>query len=423
MKHFANGLMGAVFAAGVAGMVFAEENPSSLEEHATPSRWRFSIGARLAPGLKTRAGVSSAAVINAAGSGGGAETTSHGSSSSSSGSSESMPMPSRLDFPDGSFIDMNDAAGNPGTTMNWHFNDASMFNESSGTITMSSGQSTSISSANSSKSFSKTVSPDVTSSRESDLWGGDIEIGYDMYIGERFSLGLALGVTFYRCDDAIRMAGRCGQTTSSSTVSESTSTAFEAMTFTDPNLAYDGALADIMNDDGSIGAGTADGRTNPYGGNNPMLTLSDGNVMRTTSLQTMEQSTTKSLRRTFDVTANGDVETRELRLALQPAWKATDWLELRGSLGATATRVSVDVDTTIFVNGKTWDTISGGDDDWIVMGLCGIDMIVSPLDKLSIFVGADLRLGNNKMDYEAGLANGEVELARATYRAGLAVRF
>ena len=40
-----------------------------------------------------------------------------------------------------------------------------------------------------------------------------------------------------------------------------------------------------------------------------------------------------------------------LRLALQPAWRAADWLELRGSFGAVATRVDVDVDAAIFVNG------------------------------------------------------------------------
>ena len=125
----------------------------------------------------------------------------------------------------------------------------------------------------------------------------------------------------------------------------------------------------------------------------------------------------------IDVTAAGDVETQELRLALQPAWRATDWLELRGSLGLAATRVSVDVDATLFVDGAAWRTVSGDDDDWVFTGLCGLDALVSPRDWLSLFVGADIRLGGNTFDYEAGLARGTVELARATYRAGVAVRF
>jgi hypothetical protein len=32
-------------------------------------------------------------------------------------------------------------------------------------------------------------------------------------------------------------------------------------------------------------------------------------------------------------------------------------------------------------------------------------------------------MGGNTFDYEAGLVRGSVELARATYRAGIAIRF
>ena len=53
-----------------------------------------------------------------------------------------------------------------------------------------------------------------------------------------------------------------------------------------------------------------------------------------------------------------------------------------------------------FVDGARWGVVSGDDDAWVVTGLCGIDAAVSPLDWLSIFVGADLRIGNNGMDYD-----------------------
>lgn len=90
---------------------------------------------------------------------------------------------------------------------------------------------------------------------------------------------------------------------------------------------------------------------------------------------------------------------------------------------AAATPVSVDVGATILVNGTRFTAVSGDDSDWVFAGLCGLDAVVSPLDWLSLFAGADVRLGRNKMDYEAGLATGTVELARCTFRAGGAVSF
>ena len=464
---------------GVAHTAMAEEEPA-LAEQQEPGRWHFSAGARLAPGVKTKASISSRAVIDAAGrlrganasKGGGSlpsgssSNTERSSATSTDASTENVPITptTRLEFENG-FIDMNDASYPENETYYWHFDSADAFDSATGSLTGSSATSTTTSRDTSTSqgegeetsifayhsSVSEQVSPDVTSSHEADLWGGDVEIGYDLWRGERFSLGLGLGATFYRCDDAIRAAGRCyaataetrsesanGRfSTTTETTVETTTTTSEATTFTDPNLA--GNLDDITNDDGSIGAGTADGYSNPYGGYTPSLILGDGSVTKTTTTETRTDTTVEttqtfiqtgsssggstSSRRTIDVIAEGDVETQEIRLALQPAWKATDWLELRGALGAVATRVSVDANATILVNGARFTTVSGDDSDWVFAGLCGLDAVVSPLDWLSIFVGADLRLGDNKMDYEAGVVKGEVELARATYRAGVCVRF
>ena len=475
MKNIAKWFM--MFAAAAAMADGASQEAAGPEGANAPSRWRFSAGARFAPGVKAGAKISSGAVADAVGrlkplgttrttsvpKEGVSSTTSVSSSTTSDSSTETVGISSgRTDF-DGGFIDADDA-GSPGETANWHFDDASGFDESTGSVTLESSSSASFSSEStcteSSRpatfvsqraSFSETVHPDIESSRDSDVWGGDFEIGYDFFVGERFSLGLGGGATFYRCQDAIRAAGRCysasaelrkettrghyveSTVTTKTTSEESTSTTV----LTDDNLAYAGASSDITNDDGSMGAGTADGYSNPYGGNNPVLTFGAG-ATSTTETRTSTETTVTRTRgfvkdgtsttvtrrsRTIDVEAEGDVGTREFRLALQPAWRAADWFELRGSFGAAATRVSVDVDATVFLDGRTWGVVSGDDDGWIVTGLCGIDAVVSPLDWLSIFVGADLRIGDNKMDYQAGLVKGEVELARATYRAGLAARF
>ncbi len=451
---------------------------AKADEQQEPGRWRISAGARLAPGVKTKAAISSRAVIDAAGRlrganasqrggalpSGSSSTTERSSTTSTDSSSENVSVDpdSRFEFDNG-FIDMNDTGDDPNSTWNWHFDSADAFDDATGGITGSSSSSTTARESSTSRSegpeivstsvqssFSEQIMPDATSSHETDLWGGDIEIGYDLWRGERLSLGLGLGATFYRCEDAIRAAGRCYAataetrsesvrghfvTTTENTV-ETTTTATDSLTFTDASLA--GSLDEFRNDDGSIGAGTADGRENPYGGPNPTLTVSDGSVTQTSSIETRRDTTAEmtrtfvqtgsrssrsTTRRVIDVVAEGDVETQELRLALQPAWKAADWLELRGAVGAVATRVGVDADATILVNGARFDTVSGDDHGWVVAGLCGLDAVVSPLDGLSLFVGADLRIGDTKMEYEAGLVKGKVELARATYRAGVCVRF
>ena len=465
---------------GVAFAAMAEEAEEPvLVEHQETGRWHISAGARLAPGVKTRAIIPSGAILDVTGRlrgadgskrgralpSGSSSSTEHSSSSSTETSSESVSIAgdSLFEFENG-FVDMNDTTDDPNETWYWHFDSADAFNDASGTVTGSSAATTTTSSDSTTassagktssssslrSSFSEEVSPDIATSHESDLWGADFEVGYDLWRGERFTLGIGLGATFYRCDDAIRATGRAyaasAETQSESatgrifttteTTVDTSATTTETTSFTAPNLA--GSLSEITNDNGSIGGGTADGLTNPDGGPNPSLILSDGSVTKTTTTETRTDTTVKttskfestgsrssrtSSRRTIDVGAEGDVETQELRLALQPSWKAADWLELRGSLGAVATRVDIDVDATIFVNGARYATVSGDDDDWVFAGLCGLDAVIKPRDWLELTLGADLRIGDTGMDYRAGLVRGTVDLARYTVRAGIGIRF
>ena len=419
----------------VAGVMFAlvaqaaETEEPRLEESAKPSRWHISAGARFAPGVKTKASISSRAVITGAGrlrgAKGASTSTEHRSSTSADETSENVPVTptSRFEF-EGGFIDMDDTTQPTEETWYWHFDSADVFDEATGSITVSSSTGSEGNSSSSSRSSSsQQVMDDVASSHEADLWGGDIEIGYDLWQDGRLSLGLGVGATFYRSEDAIRAAGRCGCATSATTLTSTSQSSTETAVFTDPNFAYAGSLDDLRNDDGSIGAGVQDGSYNPYGGYNPSLYFADGAITRTTSAISRTDTTTRRQSRTIDVAAEGDVETQELRLALQPAWKATDWLTLRGTFGAVATRVSVDTDATILVNGTRFTTVSGDDSDWVFAGLCGFDAVFSPCESFDLFVGADIRLGNNKFDYEAGLVRGGVELARCTFRAGIAISF
>lgn len=450
-----------------------------MEPETSASRWHLTVGARLAPGLKANAHVSSKAVANMAGRlasrgaavagkspAAGTATSRHTTTSDTTDSTTagfSVSPTGRYEFDNG-FIDMNDDAGIVGETSNWHFDNADAFDEGTGRITATraltetSYDSATIHSESSASFDSKDVSihektsADIAASSESDVWGGDIEIGYDLYQGGCFSFGLAVGATLYRSEDAIHAVGRCYEASSTTrrsivtghySIDETrdatirTETA-ESTVFTDPNLAYVGACADIENDDGSIGAGTADGYSNPYGGNNPVLKVSNGSVVQSVTRNTHTETTISEVQgfvldrkssensrtaRFIDVIADGDVELSEIRLALQPSWQVTEWLQLRGSLGAVASRVSVDVDSTIFVNGSARLMFSADDDKWLFAGLGGLDVVVSPSKSLDIVAGVDMRLGDRKFNYEAGPVSGRIELAGITCRLGVSFSF
>lgn len=468
----------------LASIARADEPPAvELEPASEPGPWRISVGARFAPGVKTSSAVSSSAVVDAAGRlhgsnasrGGGAVRAPGGPSSSVERSSETavnestetvaVTPTSRFEFEYG-FVDMADSGTGDGKTWYWHFDSADAFDDASGSLTGTKTTVTRTSESSAARSvegggsasavrssFSERVLPDVSASCESDLWGFDVEIGRDLWRGESLSLSLDLGATLYRGEDAVRAAGRCYEAvaetrresvagryaTTRETTVETMATATETMVFVDSDLA--GQLADFRNDDGSIGAGTADGYSNPYGGPNPTLTVSDGSVTRTTRTEVRTDTTVSTtrvlesagsrvsgkggtvVRRTIDVAAEGDVEMQELRLALRPAWRAAEWLELRGALGAVATRVDVDVDATILVNGARFSSVSGSDDGWVLSGLCGLEAAFAPCDWIEIVVGGDVRFGDTEMDYRAGLVRGTVELARYTVRAGVGIRF
>ena len=470
-------VVGAVLA--LAARAGDEPPQIELEEGGRPSRWHISAGVRLAPGVKTRAAVSSRAAVEAAGrlrtekgsrsaalpSAKPQTSTTRSSETTTRSSSEGVAVTaeSRLEFDNG-FIDMADDAGVAGETSNWHFDDASALDESSGTITatteypamtmvapgMSLVIGPEVSASSTRTAVSETVAPDPASSGEDDLWGADLDVGFDLVRKGRFTLGFGAGATLYRGEEAVRAAGRCYAATSRTVretrtgrvltattyMTEVTTKGTETTTFED--VSFRGASGDIRNADGSIGAGTPDGRTNPYGGNNPVLRVSDGSVTKTTTVETRKDTTVTTsrlfqetgratrrtgARRTIDVAADGDVETQELRAALQPAWEAAGWLALRGSLGVVATRVSVDADATILVDGARFATVSGDDEDWVFSGFCGIDAVFRPTGGLELVLGGDIRLGDREMDYEAGLVRGTVELSRYTLRAAVGVEF
>lgn len=421
--------------AAVAGQAPA---PAEMQNSAD-SPWRFSVGTRFAPGVKTRAGTSRSAFSTLSGrmSFSGLESTSVRSRNSVKDSSSSTketgslaPVDGRYEF-DAGFIDMNDSAGIEGETWYWHLDDTVSFDEATGTFriplgTSSDSDSTSLKGAGTraSESFDPTGTSDV---REEDLWGFDAAIGYDFVRSARWTLGLGLGFSVYEDADAFRVANRFRKTKRSETVVSQTKDSSLSISETAfvTDSSHIGAKADLLNDDGSYGAGTYDGYDNPYGGYNPVLSVSGVTTEKTIDAQT--RTTTRSIvtesTLAVDLDSKGTVSTWEARLAVQPAYRVSDNLELRGTFGAVMTHVDVDVDSAVFVNGTGRGGLSTGDDGYVFAGLLGLDVVWTPKDWFDLFLGADLRLGPNDWDFDTGLVQGSVELSRATYRAGASIRF
>ena len=373
---FAIAFAAAAVLAEEAENVASTETPVPTEERqdAGDSRWHFSIGARFAPGVKTRASMSRKAfsTLSRKMSFAGLESRETRSSTSVEESSSSLTERGTVSAQDGryefdaGFIDMNDSAGVAGETWNWHLDSTATFDETTGTFTIPMGSSSSASSdpkrsSGSRSAESSDVSPE--GDRVDDgLWGVDAEIGYDFHRSGRWALGAGLGVSFYEDADAFRLAGRCHEARRSKTsaeVSVDTSSEISENAFlTDPY--YAGAADELRNADGSYGAGTFDGHSNPYGGGNPVLSVSgiDSEKTTDTATRTTIRTTTATSSLAVDLASEGTVSTWEMRLALQPSYRVTDWCEVRGTFGAVMTHVDVDVDSTVFVNRRMYRQVS-----------------------------------------------------------------
>lgn len=459
----------------VAAVSAASAVPLDVKGAESPSRWRISAGARFAPGVKARAttsrragGVLSGIVTMSPKAG---RTTMSVTekrtvvtvapviTTSDTTKTETLPAPEsgRYEFSDGSFVDLHDDAGIEGETWNWNFTDVSLFDEGSGTFTEieveagpsdtdhSDGGDTAVSSRTSVGGSESRATEDVAGALDEDLWGVDVSVGYDFYVEGRWSLGLGLGASFYEDADSFATRARCyrgsstkTETRTTTTASESTDTAVSSTLTTetkvcDPDYAYEGATLDLMNDDGTMGAGTSDGYDNPHGGYNPVISTKriSSELTTDTHTESVYSKTVETLTRTVvtkssmtvDLESEGSVSTWEARLALQPAYQAADWLEIRGTFGVVMTHVDVDVDSTVFVNGTAYRRLESSDDGYVFAGLCGLDVSVSPCEGLSVFGGVDIRIGSNKFDFDTGLASGVVDLATMTCRAGIKFEF
>jgi len=465
--------------------------------------WRISAGLRATPGVKTRATVDGAAAVSAAGrvkpaSLGGvsaksgtsisrstSETTTDGGSTSTGTTKDEAKAASgykadasRYDFDDG-YIDLEDAAGVPGETTNWHFDSADAFDAGALAVSGTKAyESTTVSKSMTAKtttetktetkaadgaarvSFRESFGPDPAASTDKDAAGFDMQVGRLVWEDEDFGVELNAGWTIYDDIDCFKAGGRVytGHASASrgSVETTTTRTTKTDTTETTTTTTESGAIAtvivqpeftvldDIQNPDGSIGGASYDGLPVEAGWATPLLTVTPdrfsvvnrpgettteslstttAGTPRTTTSTSRSPAASVSRTRTVDVYSRGELSLQELRLGATPFWKATDWLHVRANVGLLGSYAEVETRTTIHADGAPFSSSTHTDDEWNLQGYAGLSLAVIPVDWLEVAAGAEARFPSRKIRFDDGIVSGSTELAKWDAFVAVGIRF
>ena len=426
--------------------------------------WRVSVGYRAAPGIKTSARVDPRAAAQRAGAAPLAGFVRRGASVSAStadlgttrtGTTEADALAgagfsadqTRYEFDNG-YIDLDDGANIPGETQNWHFEDASAFEngavsatrEYSGTTTTRSRTTTTETSRSSSSR--EQWGEGLGDSSDDTAHGIEVWIDRAIWGNGLFGIDGGLGFAWYGDVDCFSVRGRAysasatSRSTSRTTTTETTTTETKSGTVTtslaQPEFADPKEFA---NADGSIGGGYVVGGELAPGYQIPVLTVTEDRFSTDVSRNQDETASTtkpvgskvstssRSASRTVDVRSEGTISLQELRLGVRPWWQATGWLALRGELGLLATYSEIETETRLSVDGAPAATIRRDEDDWTLGGYAGLSLALGLTDALELSAGAEARFPHHTLHFDDGVVSGGVELATWSGFAAVAYRF
>ena len=290
----------------------------------------------------------------------------------------------RTDFPNGGYIDPNDAAGIAGETWNWRIPAGQL----TGTQT----------------SFSHPYTEQTTT--YSAIGGGDIDDGYS--VGANFGLdrtvwkwgdfGVDVGFNFSFFIKDNWYKGQAGGYTRTDTHKSGTYN-------TDVNLGNADVLSDpwAQNPDGSYGVGT-------YDGPGPVLNLGEVSVAHRWGAEETRTETTSY----GPFSVRGDLQMYEFQFALKPYYELTDWFVLRSTLGVGLDYRNFDVR----VSGLGSDS----ERDWDCYMICGLGGMFR---WEGICLGADFlrKVFDDDMDVSTRCVNGSIANASWMFRAYVGYEF
>ena len=425
-------------AALVARPLAAAEPAAVLEPvDPEPGDWRFSVGFRAAPGVRTKAAVDARAAAAAAGLPTGPFSRTERLGSSTTGTTEAdaraaagySPDATRWDFDNG-YIDLDDGVGIEGETQNWHFDDASVL--SGGEIRAERAYD-SVTTERSRTTRTAATFPGEAAGAlrdSSDETASGIELRLDRTLWEDadFGVDVGLGFAWYDDIDCLSIQGRAAavRTTSTGQTATIRESGTVVTTLSEPEFAV---VDDIRNADGSIGGGYVAGGSLPAGYRTHVLTVTpDRFSMRTERNPTETKISAAgaagpSSSRAADVRSEGTLSLQELRLGVRPFWKVTRWLSLRGDVGFLAVYSELETETRLFRDGAPAATIRKDDDDWTFGGYAGLALDFAATDEWVFSVGAEARLPHEKLRFGDGVVAGSVELAGWSAFASVGWRF
>ncbi|MBQ9727067.1 MAG: hypothetical protein IJV65_06140 [Kiritimatiellae bacterium] len=494
----------AILVASWAGCVLADGEPTELVPLASADAgWRVSVGVRAAPKLKTKATAGATAALAKAGrvkaasaggpsAAGGTVTETSESTTTEDGGTETSGTTkdeakaasgykdgvTRYDFDNG-YIDLEDAAGQPGQTTNWHFDDAGAFDATglsvSGTknyeetkktktrtrkTKTTKTKETTVADSAARSSFRETFADGPADSGSEHAEGLEIQIGRLVYENESFGVEANAGYTLYKDVDCFSAGGRVytgrasasrgsvetkTTTTTQTDVTETTTTTTESGSFatvlSQPEFTD---LDDIRNPDGSIGGASYDGQPVQTGWTTAILTVtpdrfsvvanpgaSSTSTESATTEGTPETATSTSRSpgasvsrsRAVDVRSTGELSLQELRLGASPFWKAADWLRVKADLGLVGSHAEVETHTTVLADGSAVWSKRHSDDEWNLQGYAGLSVAVLPTDGLELAAGAEARFPKRKIRFDDGIVSGSTELPSWDAFVSVGIRF
>lgn len=326
--------------------------------------WRLTVGPQFNFNAKGRLGVKSGAVPLPASSYSSTRAAARASGDGASGGT------GRQTFPNGAYIDLNDAAGVSGETWNWHVPAGAL---DGGRMTFSESyieQATVYSATGTGRDKDDAYSVGANFGLDRTIWkwgdfGVDVGFNFSFFIKDNWFKGSAGGYT-------------------------RTDTYMEGTYNTDVDLGNADVFSDpwAQNPDGSWGAGSFDGP-------GPVLDLDEVSISHRWGAERTRYSSTSY----GPFSIRGDLQMYEFQLALKPYYELTDWFMVRGTVGAGLDYRNLDVR----VSGLGKDL----EHDWDCYMICGLGGMFHWKD---ICLGADFlrKVFDDDMDVSTRYADGSI---------------
>lgn len=273
--------------------------------------------------------------------------------------------------------------------------------------------------------------------------GFELRIGRTIYEKGRFGIDIDLGYTYFDDIDAFSIGGVLASASAPLICTTKTTTIRTTEEFHKSGVVYTAIrqpeftdIADIQNNDGSIGgAYNINGSLTP-GYQIPVLTVTEDRF----SILTTEGPTQGSFGESFpeetissevvskggssvDVKSEGTLSLQELRFGIQPYWKAAKWLTVSLDAGVIATYSELDVTTAINVGGSRYATFDESENDWTIAGFLELGVALSITEHIDFVAGYEARIPTRDVDFDCGSVSGSVDMPKWSGSVGIAIRW